>query len=159
MPRTTLSSLPFPGSFLRFIVPPIFLIITSACTTTTDKASSTLTLKMQQYYVHGEQLYTQHCSNCHQKNGKGLGRVYPPIDTSDYMDQNFESVVCLMKHGIKGEVTVNRQSFNKAMPGIPALSSLEITEIATYIYNTWSHHRDSIDTQMISRILDQCEQK
>jgi len=114
---------------------------------------------MQQYYVHGEQLYTQHCSNCHQKNGKGLGLVYPPLDTSDYMDHNFETVICLMKNGIKGELIVNGRSFNKPMPGIPALTSLEITEIATYIYNTWSHQRDSIDTQAITRILDQCEQK
>ena len=114
---------------------------------------------MQQYFVHGEQLYTQHCSNCHQSNGKGLGLVYPPLDTSDYMDHNFDAVICLMKNGVKGELVVNGRNFNKAMPGIPALTDLEITEIATYIYNTWNHQRDSIDTPMISRILGQCEEK
>jgi cytochrome c551 len=114
---------------------------------------------MQQYYVQGEMLYVTHCSNCHQKNGKGLGLVYPPLDTSDYMDQNFEAVICLMKNGIHGELIVNGKSFNKAMPGIPKLTSLEITEIAAYIYNSWDHRRDSIDTQIVSRILDQCEEK
>jgi len=138
----------------------IFAFLTLfSCATKTDHQSSTLSVKMQQYYVHGEQLYIQHCSNCHQKNGKGLGLVYPPLDTSDYMDHNFDAVVCLMKHGIQGELVVNGKRFNKAMPGIPTLTDLEITEIATYIYNTWSHQRDSIDTPGIARILDQCDEK
>jgi len=137
----------------------VFALILASCATKTDQQTTALSVKMQQYYVHGEQLYTKHCSNCHQKNGKGLGLVFPPLDTSDYMDQNFEAVICLMKHGIKGELVVNGKSFNKPMTGIPTLTDLEITEIATYIYNTWSHQRDSIDTQVIARILNQCDKK
>lgn len=130
----------------------------SSCSKPKQQAEG-LSIQMKQYYVQGEMLYANHCSNCHQTDGKGLGLVYPPLDTSDYMDQNFEAVVCLMKNGIHGELIVNGKSFNKAMPGITALTPLEITEIAAYIYNSWSHKRDSIDTQSIARILDQCEQK
>ncbi|HEU5292598.1 MAG TPA: cytochrome c, partial [Cyclobacteriaceae bacterium] len=64
-------------------------------------------VKFQQYYVQGEQLYIKHCSNCHQANGTGLGLVFPPLNQSDFMDKNFEQVLCLMKHGIKGELIVN----------------------------------------------------
>ena len=114
-------------------------------------------IKQQQYYVQGEQLYLKHCSNCHQKNGTGLGLLYPPLAQSDYVDNNFESVICLMRYGIEGELTVNGKSFNKAMPGIPSLSDLEIAEIATYLYNTWEHQRDSIELKDVSRILDNCK--
>jgi cytochrome c551 len=134
------------------------LLLLTACSKPNQQADG-LSITMKQYYVQGEMLYTTHCSNCHQSNGKGLGLVYPPLDSSDYMDQNFEAVVCLMKNGIHGELIVNGKSFNKAMPGIPALTPLEITEIAAYIYNSWGHKRDSIDTQSIARILDQCDQK
>lgn len=120
--------------------------------------SSTATIKQQQYYVQGEQLYLKHCSNCHQKNGTGLGLLYPPLAKSDYVDNNFESVICLMRYGIEGELTVNGKSFNKAMPGIPSLSDLEIAEIATYLYNTWDHQRNSIELKDVSRILDSCKQ-
>jgi len=143
-----------------FLIPCLifaFALLLLSCSKPNQQAG--LSIKEQQYYVHGEQLYTQHCSNCHQKNGTGLGLVYPPLDTSDYMDHNFDAVICLMKNGVKGELIVNGKSFNKSMPGIPTLTDLEITEIATYIYNTWSHQRDSIDAQSIARILDQCEQK
>ena len=120
--------------------------------------SSEAPVKQQQYYVQGEQLYLKHCSNCHQKNGTGLGLLYPPLAKSDYVDTNFESVICLMRYGIEGELTVNGKSFNKAMPGIPSLSDLAIAEIATYLYNTWEHQRDSIELKDVSRILDNCRE-
>lgn len=112
--------------------------------------------KFDQYYIQGEQLYIQHCSNCHQKNGKGLGLVYPPIDSSDYMDNHFNQVICLIRYGKSGELTVNGKQFNQAMPGIPTLTDLEIAEIGTYIYNTWSHERGLLEVTEASRILNSC---
>jgi mono/diheme cytochrome c family protein len=112
--------------------------------------------KFDQYYIQGEQLYIQHCSNCHQKNGKGLGLVYPPIDSSDYMDNYFNEVICLIRYGKSGELTVNGKQFNQAMPGIPTLTDLEIAEIGTYIYNTWSHERGLLEVTEASRILNSC---
>lgn len=112
--------------------------------------------KLQQYYVEGEQLYLQRCSNCHQKNGKGLGLVYPPLAPSDFMDKNFEEVICLMKKGRTGEMTVNGNIYNQPMPGIPALTELEIAEIATYIYNSWGRERGLISVSDAGKILQSC---
>lgn len=116
----------------------------------------TSSMKFTQYYVKGEDLYIKHCSNCHQKNGSGLGLVYPPLNTSDYMNNNFEQVLCLIKYGSKGELTVNGKKFVQPMPGIPSLTDLEIAEIATYIYNTWDHKRGIIDVIETSRVMDSC---
>lgn len=113
--------------------------------------------KFNQYYVQGEQLYTKYCSNCHQSDGSGLGRLYPPLNTSDYMQQNFTDVICLMRHGKTGELIVNGESFNQPMPGVPSLTDLEIAEIATYIYNSWSHERGIIEVKEASRILAECQ--
>jgi len=118
-----------------------------------EKSSS----KFRQYYVHGEQLYVKHCSNCHHKDGAGLGRVYPPLNTSDFMDNHFEEVICLIRFGKSGELFVNGRQFNQPMRGIPALSDLEIAEIATYIYNTWDHKRGLLEVKDISKILDDCK--
>jgi cytochrome c551 len=114
--------------------------------------------KFQQYYVQGEQLYVKNCSNCHQKNGKGLGLVYPPLDQSDYLDKNFQEVICLMKYGKSGEMIVNGKNFNQPMPGIPSLTDLEAAEIATYIYNTWSRQRGLIDVKQTEKIIRDCDQ-
>jgi cytochrome c551 len=114
--------------------------------------------KFTQYYNQGEQLYTKHCSNCHQKNGKGLGRLYPPLDSSDYMTKNFEAVICLMEHGKKGSLVVNGVEFNQAMPGVASLTDLEVAEIATYIYNTWTHQRGIVEVKDVTAILQKCKE-
>lgn len=112
--------------------------------------------KFRQYYVQGERLYLTHCSNCHQADGSGLGRVYPPLDTSDYIDKHFTEVICLIRYGKTGELTVNGEQFNQPMQGIPALTDLEIAEIATYIYNTWTHGRGIVEVKEATKILSEC---
>lgn len=112
--------------------------------------------KFQQYFVEGEQLYLKRCSNCHQKDGKGLGLVYPPLSPSDFMDQNPAEVICMIKKGRKGEIIVNGSMYNQPMPGVPSLTELEIAEIATYIYNTWGHEKGLVEVSAVRSALQQC---
>jgi hypothetical protein len=79
------------------------------------------------------------------------------LNKSDYLEHNFEEVVCLIKNGKKGELVVNGKRFNQAMPGIPSLSDLEIAEIATYIYNSWENEKGIVEVQVASGILTSCE--
>ena len=113
-------------------------------------------IKFQQYYIQGEKLFEQHCSNCHQKNGKGLGLVYPPLNQSDFIDGNQEKVICLIRYGISGELVVNGSQFNKEMPAIPSLTDLEIAEIITYLYNTWGRNEGILEVKEASKILENC---
>ena len=112
--------------------------------------------KFQQYFVEGEQLYLKSCSNCHHKDGKGLGMVYPPLAPSDFMENNFNEVICIIKNGRKGEMVVNGNVYNQPMPGIPSLTELEISEIATYIYNSWGHEKGLIEVKQVNDVLKTC---
>jgi cytochrome c551 len=133
-------------SFVLYVLCSMFY----SCSVKSDADNKNISsTKFDQYYLQGEQLYSKHCSNCHQKNGTGLGLLYPPLNKSDFMDNNFEKVICLMTHGVSGEVYVNGKNFNKKMPGIPSLTDLEVAEIATYIYNTWEHKRGIVDVTII----------
>jgi cytochrome c551 len=145
---------------------PTLLLVTCfslfSCAQKSDQSNDTKpavkdkSTKFTQYYVKGEQLYLTNCSNCHQKDGTGLGLLFPPLNQSDYL-QNTEEVICLMRHGKNGEIIVNGKSFNKEMKGIPSLTDLEIAEIATYIYNTWGQERGIVDVKEVSAILGRCE--
>lgn len=133
----------------------VLLISLFNCSSNSGKPDTT-SIKFTQYVVRGEELYQKHCSNCHQKNGSGLGLVYPPLNTSDYMNQNFEKVLCLMKYGLKEPITVNGKNFVQPMPGVVTLTDLEIAEIATYIYNSWDHNRGIVDVAEASRVIKAC---
>lgn len=119
-------------------------------------ACSTRDAKFRQYYNQGRVLYEKNCSNCHQSNGSGLGLVYPPLDTSTYMREHFAETLCLLRHGVSGELVVNGKTFNQPMPGVSTLSDLEVAEIATYIYNTWSHKHGIVEVKEASQILANC---
>ncbi len=112
--------------------------------------------RFKQYYAEGEQLYLKKCSNCHQADGRGLRKVYPPVAGSDFLKDNLERVICGMKYGMDGEITVNGVSFQQEMPGDITLTSLELAEIATFIYNTWGEDRGLIDANVIDPMLDSC---
>lgn len=103
-------------------------------------------------------MYLTHCSNCHQKSGEGLGLLYPPINHSDYMENNLEEVICLIKNGKSGELIVNGKSYNQPMPGIVSLTDLEIAEVATYIYNSWDHNEGIIDLRFVTNTLAECDE-
>ncbi|MBX2901814.1 MAG: cytochrome c [Cyclobacteriaceae bacterium] len=113
-------------------------------------------VQFQQYYAEGEGLYLQHCANCHQTNGAGLGRVYPPLANSDYIKDNAAAVVCLMKYGIKDELVVNGVRYNKPMPGIPTLTNLELAELATYIANSWGNSGPMVHVSAVPAIIENC---
>jgi len=120
---------------------------------------STKSAKFQQYYAQGQALYEKNCSNCHQKNGKGLGLVYPPLASSDYFEKNFNASLCLMKYGKQGDIIVNGKSFNKLMPGVPSLTELEIAEIATYIKNSWGSQNGIVEINQVTSALNECGAK
>lgn len=115
--------------------------------------------KYQQYFVEGEQLYGKHCSNCHQKNGTGLGLVYPPLAASDYVEKNFDKVGCLIKYGAKGDMSVNGDVYHQPMPALPLLTELEIAEILTYVGNSWGHQKGLVDVRTVGRTLGTCNSK
>jgi len=132
----------------------------SSCTnknTSEQSLTKAEQIRYEQYFVEGQQLYNQHCSNCHQANGEGVGKLFPPIKSSDFMEKNFDQVICLMRNGISGEIVVNGMQYNQPMPGVSELTALEIAEIATYIYNSWDHNRGYIDVKSVNKVLQACE--
>jgi cytochrome c551 len=133
------------------------LLPTSYCLLFLLSSCSQRDQKLNRYFVQGEELYNKHCSNCHQKNGTGLGLVYPPVNVSDYLDANLYDVICLIENGMLGELVVNGKSYNQPMPGIPSLTDLEIAEIATYLYNSWGREKGLVDVKEVTAVLAQCK--
>ena len=112
--------------------------------------------KFDQYYAQGQVLYEKNCGNCHQKNGKGLGLVYPPLAENNYFSDHLDESFCEMKYGKKGSILVNGKEYNKAMPGVPSLTELEIAEIATYLNNSWGRENGMVEIQRVKQALEKC---
>lgn len=112
--------------------------------------------RYEQYLVQGKRLYIQHCQNCHQKDGGGLGTLYPPLANSDYLKKNHSDLSCVIKYGLEGEIIVNGESFNMKMEGLRNLKDLEIAEILTYVSNSWGNQHGMISVQEVQGQLKDC---
>lgn len=112
--------------------------------------------RFRQYAVQGRALYEQHCANCHQADGTGLGTLIPPLAQSDYLQKNEEQVLCIIRYGAKGPLLVNGIEYNQPMPANPQLSNIEIAEIATYIFNSWGNSEGFVRVQEATETLQDC---
>lgn len=116
-------------------------------------------IRLKQYLVEGKRLYQLHCANCHQIDGTGLARLYPPLKNSDYLISNTQEVICGIRHGQKGEIIVNGVVFSQEMPANLQLTPLEIAEITTYIYHDFADTAQVLTPSGIQQMLKLCAPK
>ena len=140
-----------------FILILISMILIASCSSRSEhEGSFAAKIKYRQYYNNGRQLYLNKCSNCHQKDGTGLVRLYPPIKDSDYFRADPARTICIIRNGQLGEIIVNGISFNQPMPANPDLSNLEIAELTTYLYGLWSEEDSIYSPNHVSEVLRNC---
>lgn len=97
----------------------------------------------------GRELYTTHCSNCHQLNGEGLKGIIPPLKNADYLKANMKDLPCMIRNGMKGKIVVNGKEFNMEMPANKKLSDKDVLYICNYVAFVFA---DS--SQLMSRDLE-----
>jgi cytochrome c551 len=110
-------------------------------------------IKHQQYVAKGKVLYVQLCANCHQIDGTGLGKLYPPLLNSDYMKNDVDRTIRIIKNGMKGEIVVNDVVYNQEMPHNPKLTNLEIAELTAYIFKKFADSVVLVSTEEVEALL------
>ena len=147
------------GTFILFLLLS-FAFFSCGGPGTSEKASALDRrdqIRLKQYMIQGKRLYGIHCGNCHQPNGEGLGRLYPPLQSSDYLRAaELSEIICQMKYGKAGEMLVNGVVYNQQMPGNDALTNIEIAEITTYIYNHFIDSLVIVNQHDVAKIIAAC---
>ena len=136
----------------------ILISFISSCGTGSGEGKSYADkIKYRQYFNNGRRIYLDNCSNCHQKDGTGLARLYPPIKDSDFFKKDPGRTVCIIRNGQTGKITVNGITYNQPMPANPELSNLEIAELTTYLYGMWGDEDRLFSTNQVVDILKSCK--
>lgn len=90
----------------------------------------------------GEELYKNNCQACHQENGQGVEKVFPPLAGSDYEGyQTVEGHVGIVLNGLNGKIVVKGVEYNGAMQAYKdLLTDAQIAAIVTYERNAWGNN-------------------
>ena len=118
---------------------------------------SNLSIETAQYAVNGQKLYTTHCQNCHGAKGEGLGKLYPPLTDTSYLEKNRELLSCIVKNGLKCEIVINGVKYNEIMPANTNLTDTDIAYILTYITTHFGKKDTTYSTEEVKRNLQNCK--
>jgi len=94
----------------------------------------------------GAKVYNEYCSTCHQKDGKGLPNVYPPLASSDYIKKmDKQTLIREVVFGKSGKVKVNGKEFNGVMAPLPKkYTDEDISDVMTYVFNMFGNKKGKV---------------
>jgi len=106
---------------------------------------------IDQIKAFGQNIYKTTCLACHQANGEGLPNVFPPLDKSDFLNQDKQRAISILINGLQKPITVNGKNFNGIMP--PSnLNDEQIAAVLTYVYSQWGNSGKVVNKEEVGKI-------
>lgn len=99
----------------------------------------------------GEKLYSQTCAACHQPDGSGIEKAFPPLASSDYLNADIIRAVDIVMNGKRGKITVNGETFNSVMPA-QNLTDQQISAVLTYVLNSWGNNGKEVTSDIVKKV-------
>ena len=104
----------------------------------------------------GKELYLTQCGNCHGPEGRGLGKLIPPLAQADYWALNQSDIPCLLVKGIRDTIWVNGVQYTQAMPGNETLTPTQVYNLIDYINHAWGNEIATPDIQTVREQMKVC---
>lgn len=101
--------------------------------------------------LRGKTIYTRNCQTCHQANGQGIPNAFPPVANSDYLNEDVNRAIRVVRYGLEGPIKVNGQLYNSVMPKLN-LSDEDIANVLTYIYNNWDNNETVVTPDQVNEV-------
>ncbi|HRY99683.1 MAG TPA: c-type cytochrome, partial [Bacteroidales bacterium] len=116
-----------------------------------EEAKPAQPLSKEQKLELGKSLYISTCQACHQADGQGIEKAFPPLVRSDYFASDPTKVADVILHGLSGPITVNGKPYNSVMPK-QTLSDQQIAAVATYVLNSFGNKGGEIRESDVARL-------
>jgi len=105
---------------------------------------------LQTSITKGKKIYSQNCFACHQAEGQGIPKAFPPLANSDYLNADPDRAIGIVLNGLTGEVEVNGETYNSAMPA-QKLSDEDVAAVLNYVYSNWDNNGTTITPERVKK--------
>ncbi|MEP7319970.1 MAG: c-type cytochrome [Panacibacter sp.] len=102
--------------------------------------------------IPGGQVYNTYCISCHQRNGKGDGDRFPPLDSSEWVNGEKKKLIEVVLNGLDKPIDVKGKRYNSIMPKHNFLRDEDIAQVLTYIRQRFNNNTDSITAAEVKKI-------
>lgn len=111
-------------------------------------ASAALTQKLET----GKTVYSQYCIACHQQDGGGVPGAFPPLQETEWVNGETDTLISIVLNGLQGEITVKGEKYNQVMTPHNFLSDDEIAGVLTYVRQSFGNNSSEISVEEVTRI-------
>jgi len=89
----------------------------------------------------GKAVFARQCSACHQAEGTGLAKTFPPLASNPdlFIDRLFPVYVVL--NGLEGQLAIKGDHYNGVMPPFDYLSNAELAAVLAYVRSAWGNDK------------------
>ena len=92
----------------------------------------------------GQKVYESTCVVCHQKNGRGVPRLNPPLVKTKYVLGSKSQLVQIVLKGLNQPIEVEGETYNNIMPSLAQLTDEQIADVLTYVRNSFGNKASAI---------------
>lgn len=97
----------------------------------------------------GQQVFSTTCIVCHQKNGAGVPRLYPPLIKTKYVLGDKSQLVQIVLKGLNGPIDIEGEQYNNSMPSFAQLTDQQIADVLTYVRNSFGNKAPAVTPELV----------
>jgi len=100
----------------------------------------------------GEKIYTQHCADCHGKDGSGVAGVYPPLNGNSSVTEpsGINATRMILLGGFAPVTAANPRPYSMP-PFAQQLSDSEVSAVVSYMRRSWTNNASVVRPEDVSR--------
>jgi len=112
-------------------------------------------------YKLGSEVFVRegHCGTCHQLNGQGLPKLYPGLNSSDWVGGNEERLIKITLKGLWGKLDYKGFTYNGPESTTPPMTQFrallddkEVAAVLTYVRNTFGNNARPVNPGTVKRV-------
>ncbi len=102
--------------------------------------------------IDGAPIYANRCATCHQADGKGIPKIFPPLASSAWVTGNPDHVIRIVLNGLNGPIEVAGETYQGVMPGLSILADEEISAVVNYVRSNFGNNASPVTSVDVARI-------
>ena len=104
----------------------------------------------------GEAIFKDSCAACHQADGKGVPRMFPPLEhNANVQSRNPTTAIRVILQGAQ-TVATDKRPTPFAMPAFDwKLKDDQIAAVATYVRNSWGNSAPAVTPKQVTDLRQQ----
>jgi len=109
--------------------------------------------------VTGAHVYSIYCRVCHQKDGKGDGLRFPPLDNSEWVKGDKKRLMNIVLNGLEGTIEVKGKPYNSIMPPQSFLKDEDIAQVLSYIRQNFDNNASIVTSGEVNKFRNTLKNK